>query len=239
MLYNFAKHKTIEWLAKKGLVENVRMKLGCGEPMQRQGGYYAEFSSKPAFIINEENNKRFAEYLEDSTIKSTEFAVSPLHGVFAGGDLRTLQSAVSEKMRHLTIAERAQLLFHLNKTQEFYHSELIRAAEPFIDTRLVYESKSLKELERLTFGKDDEIFDAFAELAKKNFQQIVYGSEDDVVGIHIISYFLSRATPVSRDRPVERPTRESGEDKGQKILERIASTIPLSKHGSLASCDWT
>ena len=233
LLYNTAKHKTIDWLAKKGLVENVRMKLGSGEPMQRQGGYYAEFSSKPAFIQTEENTKRFNTFLEESTIKSTEFAISPLHGVFAGGDLRTLQSAISEKMRHLRVRDLAQLHFHLHKTQDYYHSELIRAAEPFIDTRLVYESKSLKELERLTLGKEDELFEAFAELSKKNFQQIVYGSEDDVVGIHIISYFLSRATPVLRDRPVERPTRGGGEDRGQKILERIASTIPLSKHGSL------
>ena len=72
LLYNFAKHRSIEWLAKKGLVENVRMKLGSGEPMQRQGGYYAEFSSKPAFIGNEENKKRFYDHLEESTIKSTE-----------------------------------------------------------------------------------------------------------------------------------------------------------------------
>ncbi|MBI1937662.1 MAG: aminotransferase class I/II-fold pyridoxal phosphate-dependent enzyme [Ignavibacteriales bacterium] len=233
LLYNTAKHKTIEWLAKKGLVDKVRIKLGSGEPMQRQGGYYADFSSKPAFIKNEVNKKRFEEYLKDSTIKSTEFAVSPLHGVFAGGDLRTLQSAVSEKLRYLSTESRAQLLYHLKKTQDFYHSELIRAAEPFIDTRLVYESKSLKELERLTLGKNDEVYLAFSELTKKNFQQIIYGSEDDVVGIHIISYFLSRATPVLRDRPVERPSRSNGDNKGQKILERIASTIPLCKHGSL------
>jgi aspartate/methionine/tyrosine aminotransferase len=233
LLYNKAKHATIEWLAKKGLVEKVRMKLGSGEPMQRQGGYYADFSSKPAFIASDENSLRFSEYLEQSTIKSTEFAISPLHGVFAGGDLRTLQSAVSEKMRHLRVHDYAQLLFHMDKSQKYNHSELIRAAEPFIDTRLVYESKSLKELERLTLGKKDDLFDSFAELSQKNFQQIVYGNDDDVVGIHIISYFLSRATPVLRDRPVERATRGGGEDRGQKILERIASTIPLSKHGSL------
>lgn len=233
LLYNTAKHKTIEWLAKKGLVENVRMKLGCGEPMQRQGGYYAEFSSKPAFIKNEINEIRFSEYLKESTIKSTEFAVSPLHGVFAGGDLRTLQSAISEQIRYLNNHDRSQLLFHLYRTQKFYQDELIRASEPFIDTRLVYESKSLNELERLTLGKQDSAFNEFAELTKNNFQQIVYGTEEDVVGIHIISYFLSRAMPILRDRPVERPTKGSGDNKGQKILERIASIIPLAKHGSM------
>ncbi|MFH1198127.1 MAG: aminotransferase class I/II-fold pyridoxal phosphate-dependent enzyme [bacterium] len=233
LLYNRAKHKTIEWLAKKGLSADVRIKLGCGEPMQRQGGYYADFSSKPAFVINDVNKKRFKEYLKESTVKSTEFAVTPLHGVFAGGDLRTMQSAVSEKARQLSANDRAQLLYHLNKTQQFYHNELIRASEPFVDTRLIYESKGLKELERLTLGKTDDVFNTFAQLSSKNFQQIIYGSEDDVVGIHIISYFLSRATPILRDRPVDRPSKAGGDNRGQKILERIASTIPLCKHGSL------
>ena len=233
LLYNSAKHRIIEWLANKGLVSDIRIKLGCGEPMQRQGGYYAEFSSKPAFTKNENNSKLFTGYLEESTIKSTEFAVSPLHGVFAGGDLRTLQSAISEKVRQLSPKKRAQLYYHLRKTQDFYHSELIRVSEPFIDTRLAFESKSLKELGRLTQGKTDEVFNEFAELTSKNFQQITYGSEDDAVGIHIISYFLSKAMPVLRDRPVERPSRSSGNNQGQKILERIASTIPLCKHGSL------
>ncbi len=201
--------------------------------MQRQGGYYAEFSSKPAFIKNDINEIRLSGYLSDSTKMSTEFAVSPLHGIYAGGDLRTLQSAISEKLRHLRIEERSQVLHHLNKTQEFYHSELIRASEPFIDTRLIYESKSLKELERLTLGKKDDVFEAFSDLTKNNFQQIVYGREDDVVGIHIISYFISKASPSLRDRPVERPSRSIGDNKSQKIIERIASTIPLCKHGSL------
>ncbi|MEW6195202.1 MAG: pyridoxal phosphate-dependent aminotransferase [Bacteroidota bacterium] len=233
LLYKTAKHKTIEWLAKKGLVEYVRIKLGSGEPMQRQGGYYADFSSKPAFIKNDINEVRLSGHLSDSAKMSTEFAVSPLHGVYAGGDLRTLQSAISEKLRHLRVEERTQLLHHLNKTQEFYHSELIRASEPFIDTRLIYESKSLKELERLTLGKKDDVFETFSELAKNNFQQIVYGREDDVVGIHIISYFISKASPSLRDRPVDRPSRSIGDNKSQKIIERIASTIPLCKHGSL------
>lgn len=233
LLYNSAKHKTIQWLAMKGLVPDVRIKLGCGEPMQRQGGYYAEFSSKPAFTKNENNKQLFSGYLRESTIKSTEFAISPLHGVFAGGDLRTLQSAISEKIRNLTASDRSQLYFHMKKTQKFYHTELIRLSEPFIDTRLAFESKSLKELGRLTLGKNDDVFNEFAKLTSKNFQQIIYGSEDDTVGIHIISYFLSKAMPILRDRPVERPSRNSGNNQGQRIIERIASTIPLCKHGSL------
>jgi aspartate/methionine/tyrosine aminotransferase len=233
LLYNSAKHQTIEWLAKKGLVSDIRIKLGCGEPMQRQGGYYADFSSNPTFIKSDFNNQLLTRFLKESTMKSTEFAVSPLHGVFAGGDLRTLQSAISEKVRTLSSGERSQLYFHMRKAQEFYHSELVRVSESFIDTRLAFESKSLSELGRLTLGKNDEVFNEFAKLTSQNFQTITYGSNDDTVGIHIISYFLSKAMPVLRDRPVERPSRAFESNQGQRILERIASTIPLCKHGSL------
>lgn len=232
-LYKTAKFKTIEWLAKRGLTSDIRIKLGCGEPMQRQGGYYAEFSNKPAFISTETTKNLLLSYLTEATVKSTEFAISPLHGVFAGGDLKTLQSSIAEKIRQLIPIDRSQLFYHLRKTQEFYHSELVRASEPFIETRLVFESKSLKELERLTLDKSDEIFSDFIDLTTKNFRQIIYGNDDDVVGIHIISYFLSRAMPILRDRPVERPSRSISSNQGQKILERIASTIPLCKHGSL------
>lgn len=232
-LYKQAKYQIISWLAQKGLVDNVRIKLGSGEPMQRQGGYYADFSSKPAFINNEKSLTIFKKYLKESSIKSTEFARTPLHGIFYGGDLRTFQSTISEKLRFLSINDRAQLLHHVHELQRNHYNELVNAAEPFIDTRLKFESRSSQQLERLTLGKSDDIYNAFIELTRKNFNDIVYGSDDDVVGIHVISYFISRTIPTLRDRPAVRPSRNMGGDKGQRILERIASTIPLSKHGSL------
>ncbi len=228
-----AKYKTIEWLSKQGLTDRVRLKLGSGEPMQRMGGYYAEFSGMPAFLFNDETHSRFKKHLRQSTIKSTEFAVSPLHGAFAGRDLRTLQSAISERIRQLSVADRSQFLYHLRIAQDSYRSELQRAAEPYIDTRFQYESRGHKELEKLAIGRMDETFLTFAELASENFRHIVYGGKEDVVGIHIISYFLSRAMPVLRDRPVERTVQGDNSSKGKRILERIASTIPLRKHGSL------
>ena len=233
LLFKQAKFKIIEWLAKRGLTDVVRVKLGSGEPMQRMGGYYAEFSGVPAFILDKDSDGRFESHLRQSTIKSTEFAVSPLHGAFAGRDLRTLQSAISEKVRMLSLTERSQFLYHLREAQESYRVELKRAAEPFINTRFQYETRGIKELEKLAIGRVDETFLTFADMVSKNFQDITYGSEDDVVGVHIISYFLSRAMPILRDRPVERTTQGDSADKGRKILERIASTIPLRKHGSL------
>ncbi len=233
LLFKQAKFSTITWLAKRGLTDRVRVKLGSGEPMQRMGGYYAEFSGNAAFVLNEDSETRFEHHLEQSTIKSTEFAVSPLHGAFAGRDLRTLQSTISEKLRQLRVAERAQFLYHMGTMQDTYRAELKRAAEPFVDTRFQYETKGIKELEKLAIGRMDETFLTFADIASNNFQHIVYGGEDDVVGIHVISYFLSRAMPMLRDRPVERTVQGDNSSKGKRILERIASTIPLRKHGSL------
>ena len=41
LLYRKAKYDIQTWLAEHGVAEAVRIKLGSGEPMQRQGGYYS------------------------------------------------------------------------------------------------------------------------------------------------------------------------------------------------------
>ena len=66
-----------------------------------------------------------------------------------------------------------------------------------------------------------------------NFRHILYGREEDVVGIHIISYFIGRSLPQLRDRPSSRRTPGSGVVRGQQILANIAEIIPLAKQGSL------
>ncbi len=229
-LFKEAKYEIINWITEKSLLGNVRIKLGSGEPMQRQGGYYAPQSGKRAFIRSSESrlNK-----LKASTRKSAEYASTPLLGIFAGGDLRTLQSNISEKMRMLPKRELSELLFHLRESQRFYEHELQRAGEPLTDTRLQFKTKGLQELERLTIGKRDSIFDEFSNIFSDNFRHILYGKEEDVIGIHIISYFIARATPPLRDRPTIRPDKGSMGNRGQKILERISEMIPLSKYGSL------
>ncbi len=231
--YKKAKHGIIKWLAKKGITDKVRLKLGSGEPMQRQGGYYSEISGKHAFINSGSNSAKLNRHLKESTTASTKFAKTPLHGVMARADLQTFQSNISEKIRNLPVKKRSEFLYHVQKAQENHRDEILAAAEPFVNTRLHFESKGAQELKRLTIGHVDDVYESFVELTKNNFKKILYGTDADVVGIHLISYFISRTTPTLRDRPTVRPSSNLGNDKGQKILERIASTIPLSKHGSL------
>jgi aspartate/methionine/tyrosine aminotransferase len=232
-LYKEAKYQLTSWLAEKGLLGIVRMKMGSGEPMQRQGGYYSTVVGKPAFIKSADSTKRFSEHLNESTKKSTEYAATPLIGVFAGGDLRTFQSNISEKLRHISVHQLAQLLYHVKEAQKFYEQEIIRAGEPLVETRLQFKTRGLKELERLTVGRKEILFEEFLSIVTENFRQILYGREEDVVGIHIISYFISRTTPPLRDRPTVRPGQGVSGGAGQKILERIAATIPFSRYGSL------
>jgi hypothetical protein len=71
--------------------------MGSGEPMQRQGGYYSLVAGMPAFQNSANNTHRFSEHLLPAARKSTAYAVTPLQGVFLGGDLRTFQSNLSEK----------------------------------------------------------------------------------------------------------------------------------------------
>ncbi|PKL84324.1 MAG: hypothetical protein CVV24_00505 [Ignavibacteriae bacterium HGW-Ignavibacteriae-3] len=233
MLYKKAKYDLTSWLAEKGLSGTVRMKMGSGEPMQRQGGYYSAVAGSAAFSNSTDSQRRFSTHLKESTKKSTGYATTPLMGIFAGGDLRTFQSGLSENFRNIPAGELAQILFHAKESQKFYETEIIRAGEPLVETRLQFRSRGLQELERLTIGRKDILFDEFLSIVTENFRQILYGREEDVFGIHIISYFIARTTPPLRDRPTIRPGQGVSESAGQKILEKISETIPFSRYGSM------
>jgi aspartate/methionine/tyrosine aminotransferase len=232
-LYQESKYDLMTWLASHNLIGAVRMKMGSGEPMQRQGGYYSYVAGKPLFIKSHSSESRFSAYLRESTKKSTDYATTPLLGVFAGGDLRTFQSNLSEKLRYLTTNERAQLLYHVRESQKFNDREITRAGEPLSETRLQFKTRGLQELERLTVGKREKLFNDFLNIYRDNFRQILYGRDEDVVGIHAISYFIGTTTPQLRDRPTARPGQGMDEGTGQRILEKIAGIIPFSKYGSL------
>ncbi len=232
-LYKETRFKVVKWLAAKGLLTRVRLKLGSGEPMQRQGGFYDSVGGKAAFLNDRQSNQRLQRYLSSAAGASARFAVTPLRGVLSSGDLRTLQSTISEKLRMLDVAKRANFLFHLKNLQTYHRNELIRAGEPLTHTRLRYGERSEKELRRLTLGWPDPLLERFLNILQENFRQIVYGREEDVVGIHVVSYFISRMVPAFRDRPTIRPVKSNGKEQGQRVIQRLSRVLPLAHHGTM------
>jgi len=232
-LYRKAKYHIQSWLAEHGAVEAVRIKMGSGEPMQRQGGYYSRIAGYPAFLNSEDNRRRFLAHLPAAARKSTAYAVTPLQGVFLGGDLRTFQSNISEQLRFLPVRDFVSLLYHMREAQQNHRNDLIRAAEAIAESRLGAQSRSVQELERLTVGTSEALYEGFLEELTDNFRHILYGREEDVIGIHIISYFIGRSIPQLRDRPTSRSVPGTGAERGQQILANIAEIIPFAKQGSL------
>jgi len=234
VLYKEAKLNLYQFLSFKNLLTKVRIKLGSGEPMQRQGNYYSFSSGKKLFVerFAKENCKDLK--LTPTAFKSAEYATTPLLGVFLNADLKTFQSYISEQVRSLSVEKYANLLWYLRQKQMEHLQELQRAGEPLTETRLQFKTRGIQELERLTAGKKDAVYERFLEEHKNNFRQITYGKEEDVVGLHIVSYFIGRSLPQLRDRPTARLSQSIGSDAiGRKIIERIAKQIPLSKSGSL------
>ncbi|MGD1044863.1 MAG: pyridoxal phosphate-dependent aminotransferase [Bacteroidota bacterium] len=228
-----AKNEIVLWLAQRGLTDRVRIKMGSGEPMQRQGGYYAPASGKPAFTRSQAAIKLIGQHLPASSRKSAEYATTPLMGIFVGGDLRTFQSTISEHLRYLPAQELMQVLHHVRESQSIHQSDLLRASESLVESRLQLKDRGAQEIERLTLGSKDAVVDQFLAILTENFRQILYGRDADVVGMHIASYFIARTMPQLRDRPTVRPSSDADTDRGQRILEKIMKTIPLARYGSM------
>jgi hypothetical protein len=232
-LYQRAKYDVYAWLADHGAAECVRVKMGSGEPMQRQGGYYSRVAGAPAFRNSTANKQRFAEHLLPAARRSTAYAVTPLQGVFLGGELRTFQSNLSEQLRFLPVRDYVNLLYHVRESQAVHRGDLIRAVETAAESRLVTQTLGLQELERLTVGTNEALYEQFLDELTDSFRHILYGREEDVIGLHIISYFIVRSVPQLRDRPTSRRTLGSAAERGQRILANIAEIIPLANQGSL------
>lgn len=233
--YVKAKYRVETWLAEHGLAESIRLKLGSGEPMQRQGGYYSHVAGKPAFIDLDRpaQRKRLAKNLPPAAQRSTAYAVTPLQGVFLGGDLRTLQSSISEHLRFLPVRDLANLLYHLRQSQHSHRQHLLRAAETLTESRLGVKGRGAQEMERLTMGLSEPLYEGFLDELTEHFRHILFGRAEDVFGLHIVSYFIGRSIPQLRDRPTSRRRASSGADRGQQIVASVAEMIPLSKQGSM------
>jgi aspartate/methionine/tyrosine aminotransferase len=232
-LYRKAKFDIQSWLAGHGAAESMRIKLGSGEPMQRQGGYYSRVAGCAAFLDSEGNRRRFNAELPAAARRSTAYAVTPLQGIFLAGDLRTFQSNLSEQLRYQPVHDFVSVLHHVRQSQWDHRANLIRAAETIAESRMSAQSRSIQELEHITIGTNEAHLEGFLAELTDNFRQILYGRQEDVVGIHIISYFIGRSIPQLRDRPTSRRVPDTGTERGQQILANIAKIIPLAKQGSL------
>ncbi|MDZ7374484.1 MAG: aminotransferase class I/II-fold pyridoxal phosphate-dependent enzyme [candidate division KSB1 bacterium] len=232
-LYREAKYRAIRWFAEKELVGRVRIKLGSGEPAQRQGGYFDPTVGQPVARTEGQAYALLSRNFNEVERQMLRRATEPLRGAMAGGEFRTFQSNLFERLRLASAEERAQFFFHVLSSQRQYEGELQRAASSLVETRFLHRERGLQELEALTLGRRDEHLRRFLEELPQHFRQILYGSEEDIIGLHVISYFVSRTMPPLRDRPVVRPGREPLGGRGREIVGRIAETLPLAKHGSL------
>ncbi|MBD3224360.1 MAG: hypothetical protein GF313_06490 [Caldithrix sp.] len=231
--YRMAKQAAIQWLAQHHVLHHIRIKLGSGEPMQRQGGYFDARAGQAAFLSGNQVYERLSRHVQPAARQSAAYARSPLRGILAGGDLRTFQSNVAEHLRTLESTELAQVLHHVYRQQQTYENALIQASEPLADTRLQFRDRGMKELQALTSGTYDSYYETFTQLVTRYFRHILYGTDDDIFGIHIYTYFISRAIPPLRDRPTVRPGGEGPKDVGHQVMDRIARTLPLSRYGSM------
>lgn len=224
-LYQHARVDMKEWLATRGLAADVRVKLGSGEPMQRQGGYYDPLAGKPVTVP--EGLKELPDGPLKLQLSSARF---PLRGIWQGWEFRTFQSTVSESIRFLSLEDRTVLLHHLSVSSKDHADQVRRMNDTFQGTRNRSVMQRRQMIESLYGFAPDSAMDRFIDIHTQNFRQILYGRNEDLTGLHLVSYFLSRIVPTLRDRPTIRPV--SGQE-GQEFLQRLARIIPMAESGSM------
>ncbi|MDZ7261911.1 MAG: hypothetical protein ONB05_07395, partial [candidate division KSB1 bacterium] len=160
-------------------------------------------------------------------------ARSPLSGIFSTSDFRTFQSNLMEKLRQLPAHELVKTFYHIKTVQADYEHQIRKFNQTYWGSRRRLQEETLAQLDILMKGQLSPTYLEFTELVQKNFKHILYGRPEDMAGIHVVSYFVSRALPSVRDRPTVRPTKETGETRGRQIVEQLSGTLPLSEHGTL------
>ena len=202
--YLKAKYDVQTWLAEHGVAEAIRVKLGSGEPMQRQGGYYSQVAGQPAFVNLENHGAACPATCRQPPRKARPMPSPRLQGVFLGGDLRTFQSSLSEQLRFLPVRDLANLLYHVRESQQTHRQNLLRAAETLTESRLGAQSRSVQELERLTIGMPEALYEGFLQELTEHFRHILYGRPEDVIR-HPHHFLFHRALHSPTARPSHLP----------------------------------
>jgi len=233
VLFKQAKSRINTYLLKKGLAGKLRIKFGSGEPAQRQGGYYDPFATHKVIQLPDSPAIVHQLKVDGFTAAALSSARSPLNGIFSSSDFRTFQSNIMEKLRFTSVHELVNLFYHLRTVQAQYRQKIEQVNTTYWGSRRRLQEEMLSQLDLLMKGQLSPAYLEFTELVQKNFKQILYGNLEDMAGIHVVSYFISRALMSVRDRPTVRPTKETGEDRGRQIVEQLSGTLPLSEHGTL------
>lgn len=233
VLFKQTKARINTYLLKKGLAGQLRIKFGTGEPAQRQGGYFDDFAARKVFEVAgvEELTQKLA--VDDFTAEALFRARSPLNGIFSTSDFRTFQSNLMERLRQLPAEKVVNTFYHIQNVQTNYEGKINALAEMYWGSRRRLQEEMSAQLDVLMKGQLAPSYLQFAGLVQNNFKHILYGSPEDMTGIHVVSYFISRALLSVRDRPTVRPAKETGEDRGRQIVEHLSGTLPLSEHGTL------
>ncbi len=228
-LYQDARDLLNRWMWKKDLLGKIRIKFGSGESPQRQGGYYDPTGGSPVFRDEVFANEAFQSKMDALELRSFRRARSPLMGILSHSDFRTFQSNVMERLRNLPAGELADVFHNIRTKQvDYWNRVFVKASQLPESDPAVWQ-----KLSSVVRREDDEIFVEFLDYVKSNFTQIVYGRPEDMTGIHVVSYFLSRTLLPLRDRPTVRPSREPVLDRSREILERLSNTLPLATHGTM------
>ncbi len=233
LLFKQSKSRINRYLLKKGLAGRLRIKLGSGEPAQRQGGYYDPYAAQKVLLLNDSQSIIQNLQVDGFTAEGLLQARSPLNGIFHTSDFRTFQSNIMERLRHTPTPDLVRTFYHIKTVQANYEQKIRDLSETFWGSRRRLQEEMETQLDVLMKGQLSPAYLDFVQLVQKNYQHILYGHAEDMAGIHVVSYFVSRALLSVRDRPTVRPTKEAGEDRGRQIVEHLSGTLPLSEHGTL------
>lgn len=233
LLFKEAKARINTYLLKKGLAGRLRIKFGTGEPGQRQAGYYDAHAAQRVLQLSDTSSIVEQLQIDGFAAEALIRARSPLNGIFSTSDFRTLQSNIMEKLRQLSAPKLVETFYHIKAVQTDYKQQIKSFSETYWGSRRRLQQEMLSQLNVLMKGQLTPAYLEFTKLVQKNFTHILYGNSEDMAGIHVISYFISRALLSVRDRPTVRPTKETGENRGRQIVEHLSGTLPLSEHGTL------
>ena len=159
--------------------------------MQRQGGYYNEVSGSPAFVQSAEASRRFATHLRSPRAGARSMQRRRCSAYSPGGP-----PDISERDRGTRASHAGPGIRPASPSPGPAAGNPPggpQARERGICRKQADEHRKERTGARASDGGDTRTSArGFLNVLTENFRQILYGRDEDVVGIHIISYFIAR-----------------------------------------------